>query len=233
MINFTKSTPSREVLEKLSEEKKKSKGTCNIPEVINALKEESHGKCYICEQKDIKSINIEHFKPHKGDKSLKFDWNNLYYSCGHCNNIKLAKYDDILDPGNPNEDVEECIHYGMPTLLKRSQVEIKACIDNEKVNNTVELLNYVYNGKTSIKDIEAVNIKNDLVKELVKFTGWLREYDDDELEEDEKDILKRKIRKGLNAKSAFTAFKRQIVKENDYLYEEFKDFLQVNIKIYH
>lgn len=226
MINFIKGTPSPEVLEKLAEEKSKSNGTYNIPEVVDALKEEFHDKCYICEQKNIKSINIEHFKPHKGsNKELMFDWNNLYYACGHCNNLKLAKYDDILDPGNPEEDVEESIHYGMPILHKRAQVEITACIDNEKTHNTVELLNYVYNGKTAIKDIEAVNIKNDLVKELVQFTSWLREYDDDELEEDEKDCLKRNIRKGLNAKSAFTAFKRQIVKDTNYLYEEFKDYI--------
>lgn len=112
----------------------------------------------------------------------------------------------------------------MPILHKRAQVEISPCIVNEKVNQTVELLNYVYNGKTSIKDIEAVNIKNNLVDELVQFTSWLRDFDDDELEEDEKESLRRKIRKGLNAKSAFTAFKRQIVKDTSYLYEEFKNY---------
>ena len=225
MINFIKKAPSQEVLDRLEEEKGKSNGEYNIPVVVNALKEEFHDKCYICEQKNIKSVNIEHFKPHKKDRELMFDWYNLYYACSHCNNIKLAKYDNILDPGNPEEDVENSIHYGMPILHKRAQVEIRACVDSEKTHNTVELLNYVYNGKTAIKDIEAVNIKNDLVKELVQFTSWLREYDDDELEEDEKECLKRNIRKGLNVKSAFTAFKRQIVKDTEYLYEEFKDYI--------
>ena len=224
MINFIKETPSEEVLRRLEEEKNKNNGTYNIPEVVNALKEEFHDKCYICEQKHIKSINIEHFKPHKGtNKELMFSWNNLYYACGHCNNLKLAKYDNILDPGNPEDDVEGFIHYGMPILHRRAQVEITACRNDEKTINTVELLNHVYNGKTTIKDIEAVNIKNDLVKELVEFTSWLREYDDDELEEDERNYLERNIRKGLNVKSAFTAFKRQIVKDTEYLYEEFRD----------
>ena len=54
--------------------------------------------------------------------------------------------------------------------------------------------------------------------------GWLREYDDDELEEDEKEKLIRNIRKGLSAKSPFTAFKRQIVKDTKYLYDEFGSF---------
>ena len=59
MINFTKQVPSEEVLTKLAEEKNKPNGTYNIPEVVNALKQEFHDKCYICEQKNIKSINIE------------------------------------------------------------------------------------------------------------------------------------------------------------------------------
>lgn len=225
MINFVKSTPSAEILKKLAEEKEKASGTYNIPEIVIALKEEFHDKCYICEQKHIKSVNIEHFIPHKGEnRDLMFDWRNLYYSCVHCNNLKLSRY-NILDPANPDEDVEKSMHYGMPILHKQAQVEVTACIEDEKVNNTVELLNCVYNGKTPIKDIEAVNIKNDLVKQLVEFTGWLREYDDDELEEDEKEDLKRNIRKGLRIASAFTAFKKQIVKDTTYLYQEFKDYI--------
>lgn len=226
MINFIKETPSADVLKKLQEEKIKQSGTYNIPEVVAALNDEFHNKCYICEQKNIKNLNIEHFMPHKGtDRDLMFDWNNLYYACGHCNNLKLSKYDNILDPGNPDEDVESLIHYGMPILHKRSKVEITGCSDDEKVKNTVELLNYVYNGKTAIKDIEAVNIKKDLVEELLKFTTWLVEYDDDELEDDEREDLKRNIRKGLNKKSAFTAFKRQIIKDTDYFYQEFKEYI--------
>jgi len=229
MVNFTKSKPSTEVSKKLQEEKKKQSGTYNIPEVVEAINIEFHNKCYICEQKNIKNINIEHFKPHRGgaDRDLMFDWNNLYYACGHCNNLKLSKYDDILDPGNPNDDVESLIHYGMPILHKRAEVKIAGCVDNEKVKSTVELLNYVYNGKTAIKDAEAVNIKHDLVKELSKFTEWLRDYDDDELEDDEREVLKRNIRKGVNVKSAFTAFKRQIIKDTEYLYNEFKEYLQI------
>lgn len=226
MINFIKSTPSADVLGKLQEEKEKQSGTYNIPEVVEALKNEFHNKCYICEQKNIKNINIEHFRPHRGtNRDLMFDWNNLYYACGHCNNLKLSKYDNILDPGNPDEDVESLIHYGMPILHKRSEVEITGSIDNEKVNSTVELLRYVYNGKTAIKDIEAVNIKNDLVMELLEFTKWLVDFDDDELEEDEKEDLRKKIRKGLNMKSAFTAFKRQIIRDTAYLFEEFNEYL--------
>lgn len=226
MINFKKITPSQIVLNKLAEEKEKANGTYNLPEVVESLHNEFHDKCYICEQKGLTNINIEHFIPHRGNKELKFDYNNLYYACGHCNNTKLARYDNILNPGDQNDDVEAFLHYGMPILHKRENVKITAAVEEtEKIKNTVELLNYVYNGKTDIKDIEALNIRNDLVKELVSFTTLLREYDDDELEEDEKENLTRKIRKGLNAKSSFTAFKRQIIKDSDWFYSEFKEYL--------
>ena len=57
-----------------------------------------HGKCYICENKEgISSFQIEHLKPHRENADLKYDWNNLFWSCAHCNNIKNAKYDPILD----------------------------------------------------------------------------------------------------------------------------------------
>ena len=40
MINFVKITPSKEVLDKLEEEKAKVNGTYNLPEVVEALKAE-------------------------------------------------------------------------------------------------------------------------------------------------------------------------------------------------
>lgn len=34
---------------------------------------------------------MEHLLPHKNGKYLdrKFDWNNLFWACGHCNNVKI------------------------------------------------------------------------------------------------------------------------------------------------
>ena len=64
--------------------------------VLRILRDDFKNKCYICERKDIADINVEHFKPHRNkNRDLKFDWNNLFYACGHCNNIKLAQYNDI------------------------------------------------------------------------------------------------------------------------------------------
>ena len=59
-------------------------------EVFRTLVDDCHGKCYICEDKPT-TINVEHIIPHRSDPALKFDWNNLFIACGHCNNIKHAK----------------------------------------------------------------------------------------------------------------------------------------------
>lgn len=49
----------------------------NIESVNQALKEIFHGKCYICENKAVTSYQIEHLVPHRGDKTLKYDWKKL------------------------------------------------------------------------------------------------------------------------------------------------------------
>ena len=48
----------------------------NTEHVNQALREVFHGKCYICENKEATSYQIEHLIPHRGDKKLKYDWNN-------------------------------------------------------------------------------------------------------------------------------------------------------------
>lgn len=68
----------------------------NTENVNKALKEVFHGKCYICENKNATSYQIEHLIPHRKDVELKYDWNNLFWSCAHCNNIKSDQYDPIL-----------------------------------------------------------------------------------------------------------------------------------------
>lgn len=60
------------------EEAKIKKSSYNTPEVNAALKEMFHGKCYICESKDITSYQIEHLYSYHKELNLKYDWNNLF-----------------------------------------------------------------------------------------------------------------------------------------------------------
>ena len=74
-----KDTPKAQAaIASLKSEKVKPSGTYNTPEVNDALQEMFAHKCYLCEQKGLKSIQIEHLVPHHDDIDLKFDWNNIF-----------------------------------------------------------------------------------------------------------------------------------------------------------
>lgn len=84
-------------------------GSYNTPKVNAALWETFHGKCYICENRQATSYQVEHLLPYRKNMELKYDWNNLFLACTHCNNTKLDKYDPILDCTKDN--IEELIAF--------------------------------------------------------------------------------------------------------------------------
>ena len=100
----------------------------NTLEVNSALREMFHNKCYICENNQVTSYNIEHLYPHRNNKGLKYDWNNLFLSCAHCNNTKLGKYEPIID---------------CTVELVFEKLDLRT-----ETINTVNLLNEVYYGST-------------------------------------------------------------------------------------
>lgn len=219
MINIEKSLPAPNCL---VEEKHKKSGTYRTPTVISRLKNDFKNKCYICEYKEPPTINIEHFIPHQGDINLKFDWDNLFWACAHCNNIKLAKYDNILNCIDPNEDVENWIEYYIDPY-PMSKVKITLLKLDDKVKSTVELLEKVYNGSTDLKRAESYNIRQKLLKEIILFQKLLFEYFEDNDPEDKAFYL-RKIKRHLKKSSNFTAFKRWIIKKNLKLRNEFEQY---------
>ncbi len=222
MIKLTKTPPTQEIIELLNKEKAKHSGTYTHTIIIDAIKKDFKNKCYLCEQHELTSINIEHFIPHRGDKELKFDYYNLFFSCPHCNNLKSDKYDNLLNV--LTDDVENLISYHIKHLTKSSSVDIKAIGDSDKINLTVELLDKIYNGSTDLKIAESTNLKNLLVKELEMFTRHLRILEDDFADEDDKLYAKKELNKMLRPEAAFTAFKRQIIKDIPYFKEQFSQY---------
>lgn len=207
----------------LSEEKEKSNGNYNTPEVIEALKYIFNKKCYICENKKITTYNIEHFRPHKDkNKDLKFDFDNLFLACGHCNNIKLGKYDNILDCSKI--DVDEVIAFRKKgNLVWDEKIEIQPLQHSEEIDETVELLKKVYEGTTDMKKLESVNIRKELRMEIIKFIEAINEYE--ETDGEDKEDAKELIKQHLKANSPFAAFKRWIVRDNS---DKLGEFLQAD-----
>jgi uncharacterized protein (TIGR02646 family) len=221
MVNLEKSQPSPACLEI---EKQKANGDYKCQDVILRIKDDFKNKCYICEYKEPETINIEHFKPHKGNKNLKFDWNNLFWSCSHCNNTKLANYENILNCVDANENVEDKLKYIFkPFPFERVQIELLE--DSEKTEITKNLLLAVYNGTTKLKTIESANLRNKLLDEIMVFQGLLCDYFRDTNSEEDLIYFLIKIRGHLNKASNFTAFKRWIILDNEKLKIEFEQYL--------
>jgi len=68
----------KRAIEVLNHQKSLCSGKYNTDEVLEALKSIFGTKCYLCEYKDVRDYNVEHLKPHRKDKDLKFDWDNLF-----------------------------------------------------------------------------------------------------------------------------------------------------------
>lgn len=222
MIYIEKSQPAPECLEI---EKKKASGDYKCGNVLERLKNDFKNKCYLCEYNGPETINVEHFIPHKDDKNLKFDWNNLFWSCGHCNNTKHHKFENILNCTIKKHEIETAIKYQINPFPKE-KVTLTPLKDLEIVHNTIELLDAVYNGTTKLKIIESANLRKKLLEEIRKFQDLLFDYYDDRTTDEDKEKCKSLIKRMLNSSSSFTSFKRWIIRNNKTFKKEFEMFFE-------
>ncbi|MDR0603116.1 MAG: HNH endonuclease [Bacteroidales bacterium] len=223
MVYLEKSQPAPA---SLAVEKQKTSGDYKKEDVLERLKNDFKNKCYLCELKAPTSINVEHFEPHKGDMDKKFDWNNLFLSCAHCNNTKLAqpKYDNILNCTNKEDDVENRLKY-IFISFPIERIDIVALDDSAKTQNTKELLLAVYNGATPLKKLESANLRTHILNEIGDFQQLLLTYFNDTVSVEEKRLLLSKICDHISRESHFTAFKRWIIKEDPKLNAEFGEYI--------
>lgn len=224
MVYLEKSQPAPDCLEI---EKSKANGDYKCGEVLDRLRVDFKNKCYICEIVKPVTINVEHFVSHQGDKNLKFDWQNLFYACGHCNNTKqqiVKTSNQFLNCTIAEDNVETSLRYEMrPFPFEKVKIEVKT--DSEKARHTQALLLAAYNGTTQLKTIESSNIRQNLLDEIIDFQSHLHNYFTETNSPEDCDYFHRKIRGHLNKASAFTAFKRWIIRDNPVLFEEFGKYL--------
>jgi len=220
MLYFEKTQPSPECL---AAEETKASGDYKCGCVLERIKSDFKNKCYICEDSQPHTINVEHFRPHKKDKRLMFSWDNLFWSCAHCNNIKLDNFTDILDCTDINDHVEDRLMYTFKPF-PFEKVKIEALDDSNATESTRELIETAFNGSTKLKIIESANLRDSLLKDIREFQGYLIEYFEETCVNEDKDFVLRRIKSHLNSASKFTSFKRWIVKENDKLLNEFGEY---------
>ena len=188
----------------LAREAKKPNGSYSEPDVIRQLTQDFHCKCYICEL--IPSdLQVEHLLPHHNRKIKErvFDWNNLFPSCPHCNNLKKErKYDDhILDCCKT--DPELLLNH----IFGNGIVEVTA--SNPSAELTAELITASFEKRnTGIREYQCQFRYDKLAEEMNTLFVTLKRY------KIQPGILRtqRSLRGMLSRSSPFAAFKRNYVK---------------------
>lgn len=172
MIKIKRSTPPPA---SLAIEKVKASGSYNRPDVMTQLVHDFHNKCYLCEICPPHGIEVEHLRPHGGDVDRKFDWNNLFLVCQHCNSTKnRAKFSDmILDCCT--EEPESVLDYhlvaGHISVKPLGQApEPEAVLTADLLTDCFELMN------TGIREQECKIRKDELSKTMISLYKQLGDY---------------------------------------------------------
>ena len=152
-----------------------------------------------------------------------FDWNNLFLSCSHCNNIKNDRFTPILDCTKVAVD-EKIAFRRHVEPFEADTLDITALDDSVETKNTVALLNEVYYGSTMQKIEEAKIIRTQLSKELNRFEECVTEYASAD-GEDKKD-LECSIMMKLKWNAPFAAFKRRMIRDASDTFPELQKYCQ-------
>lgn len=146
MFNVTRTYPAPPSVER---------GSYNRHDVLEALRPMFYDKCYLCERDDIQDVEVEHFNPHQNDATLKYSWENLFYSCSRCNSIKSNTHINLLDCTNSAVDVGSLIRCRVPSAPSDDvSVEVHHPEPTLEMLNTARLINECYNLKnTALREI--------------------------------------------------------------------------------
>lgn len=217
MVKVTRSYPAPE---SLAIEKAKSSGRYDKPDVIERLKQDFNDKCYIYEMKWLQDPVVEHLLPHKNGEYVdrKFDWDNLFWSCGHCNGVKNRKEYDV--------GIIDCCKRDPEKLLMFDLVEddVLVCPLDEcdkEAMLTAKLIYEVFNiqntgmriqkSRYRLQKLQAeMNSFYKLLEKYKKFSGNKR--------------YKAMIEASLRRESAFAAFKRAYIRKRQ---KEFPELLEI------
>lgn len=207
MVRIERSFPAPESLER---ESGKSYGSYSEPDVIERLRQDFHNKCYICELKELQDPEVEHLLPHKNGKykERKFAWENLFWSCGHCNKVKNQKrYDSgILDCSK--RDPEAAIFFELSEdddhIYAQDLSDEEAVLTSRLVTEVFNLRNTgmrVYKSEFRLKKLqEEMNVL------YAKLEAYRKSPDSK--------IVLRTLKALLRRETAFAGFKRCYVREH-------------------
>ena len=221
MVKIERSFPAPE---SLAEEAKKADGRYDKQDVIERLKRDFHNKCYICEMKELQDPNVEHLLPHENGKypERKFDWENLFWSCGHCNGMKNnSKYEEgVLDCCK--YDPEKYLYFG----IDGESVEIVVMTDSDDTaRRTAMLVTEVFSkkntGMRTYTSAERMKLLQEEMNILYKQLQKLQEMPNSK-------VTMRIVRSLLRRESAFAAFKRCYVRKHTAEYPQLQQYVELD-----
>lgn len=207
MIKIERSFPAPASLEIM---KKKNRWDYTSKDLTERLQSDFHDKCYICGLKELQSPQIEHLRPHKNGKypERKFDWNNLFWACGHCNRIKNNnKYD---------EGIIDCYKCDPELRLVFKLEDMKVYVYAQNKNDaeavkTAELIYETFNFyNTGIRECESNAIYKKLTEQMDLLYTVLEEYVKAPGSKD----IQNKLKALLRQESAFAVFKRNYIRDH-------------------
>lgn len=210
--------------ESLAEEAKKTNGKYDKEDVIERLRKDFYDKCYICEMKELQDPNVEHLLPHKNGKypERKYDWENLFWSCGHCNGIKNnGKYDEgIIDCCK--QDPERYLHF----RLKDTDVDVEVSdTEDELQKRTAALVMETFSlkntGMRTYTSDERLRLLQQEMNKLYKQLEKIRKNPDSK-------TIKKTLCGLLKREAAFAAFKRCYVREHKAEYPELQEYVTLD-----
>ena len=189
--------------------------------MIERLIKDFNNKCYICEMKELQDANVEHLLPHKNGTYLerKFDWENLFWSCSHCNSVKNnGKYDNgIIDCCK--EDPEKVLSFA---LVSDNVIITIRDADDEIQKKTALLVTEVFSLKnTGMRTYRSDKRLKLLQREMNIFYKQLEKFHS----HPESKVIKRTMESLLRRESAFASFKRCYVREHANVYPELQKYV--------
>lgn len=192
-------------------------------EVISKLNQMFFGKCYLCEKDEISDVEVEHLIPHKGNDTLKYDWNNLFYSCSRCNGIKSTK-ENILNC--TTSDVSKAIELRCPSSdTDPVIVNIGLCGESKEILATRELLDNCYNDTTTgIRGISRQALIESIIDEYVYWLDLRKQLRNKRLSETEYKNLIEKLEKMCKEDYPFSAFWKWHIYRDSFLKDKISVF---------
>lgn len=191
-------------------------------DIIDQLEHDSGNKCYICELAKLPDINVEHLHPHHGDPDLKFDWNNLFLCCPHCNSIKnRAVYE---------KDIIDCCLVDPELLVDQrvndDKITVSARVDTQEARNTAALIEDCFELRNHRIRKNGADVRSEeLRKTKLRLKMRLRAYSAPNQTDAKKERHFAMLRGMLSRKAKFAGFLRTYIRDHQNEYPELASFV--------